>query len=307
MNAEHRKSVEEIIAERAGLDPMAEITVGGRDQPDIGPKRRRAADPFVLPFLKHAEELRLHRGGEITDLIEEERAAAGQLEATALETIRAGEGPALMSEEFGLRQRFGQGGAVDRHERSLGTSARIVDGTSDQFFPSTIYEDHKQLVADRDSARSEAGSLRSEKSRLEQGKRDLEKERDTYQRRAQELQAENNKAQAQKSESERERIAKRDVTLHTVAAFLAEGKTIKGQWTEAMYTGDVNKIRSVNRRIDDWRKRLAVAIREKPFRADAPEMILTTNGDLITQAGWASRSEGCNYGGITGSDHPIRA
>src|SRR5207302_11330816 len=86
MNAEHRKSVEEIVAERARLDPMAEITVGGRDQPDIGPKRRRAADPFVLPFLKHAEELRLHRGGEVIDLIEEERAAGGQLEATALET-----------------------------------------------------------------------------------------------------------------------------------------------------------------------------------------------------------------------------
>jgi hypothetical protein len=96
MKAEHRKSVEEIIAERAGLDPMA-------------------------------------------DLFEEERAAGGQLGATALETIRAGEGPALMSEEFGLRQRFGQGGAVDRHERSLGTSARIVDGTSDQFFPSPAF------------------------------------------------------------------------------------------------------------------------------------------------------------------------
>src|SRR5438309_12092244 len=104
MNAEHRKSVEEIIAERAGLDPMAEITVGGRDQPDIGPKRRRAAHPLVLPLLEHAQELRLDGRGEVADLIEEERAAGGQLEATALETIRAGEGPALMSEEFGLRQ-----------------------------------------------------------------------------------------------------------------------------------------------------------------------------------------------------------
>src|SRR2546426_3249380 len=158
MNAEHRKSVVEILAERAGLDQMLEITVRGRDQPDIGPKRRRAADSLVLPLLKDAEELRLDRRREITDLIEEERAAGGQLEATALETIRAGEGPALMSEEFGLRQRFGQGGAVDRHERSLGTSARIVDGTSDQFFPSPAFageQDGCILPGDQSRLRSE--------------------------------------------------------------------------------------------------------------------------------------------------------
>ena len=85
---------------------MAEITVGGRDQPDIGPKRRRAADPFVLPFLQHAEQLRLDRRGEIADLIEEERAAGGDLEATALETIGAGERSSLMSEELGTPPAF---------------------------------------------------------------------------------------------------------------------------------------------------------------------------------------------------------
>src|SRR6267378_1805644 len=126
MNAKDREPVVEVRAERAGFDQMLEITVRGGDQPDIGPQRRCAADPLVLPFLKHAEELRLDRRGEVTDLIEEQRAAGGQLEATALETIRAGEGPPLMSEEFGLGQRFGQGGAVDRHEGTFGPPARIV-------------------------------------------------------------------------------------------------------------------------------------------------------------------------------------
>ena len=131
-NAEYREPVVEVRAEGAGLDQMLQIPVRGGDQPDIGPKRRRAPDPLVLPFLKNAKQLRLDRGGEITDLIEEERAAGGQLEATAFETIRAGEGPALVSEELGLRQRFGQGGAVDRHEGTFGAAARIVDGASDQ-------------------------------------------------------------------------------------------------------------------------------------------------------------------------------
>src|SRR5437016_14260496 len=112
MNPEHREPVIQVRAERPGLDQMLEITVRGCDQPDIGPQRRRAADPFVLPFLQHAEQLRLDRRGEIADLIEEERAAGGDLEATALETIGAGERSSLMSEELGLRQRFGQCGAV---------------------------------------------------------------------------------------------------------------------------------------------------------------------------------------------------
>src|SRR2546427_1935075 len=100
MNPEHREPVIQVRAERPGLDQVLEITVRGCDQPDIGPQRRRAADPFVLPFLQHAEQLCLDRRGEIADLIEEERAAGGDLEATALETIGTGERSSLMSEEL---------------------------------------------------------------------------------------------------------------------------------------------------------------------------------------------------------------
>src|SRR5439155_1747293 len=139
MNAEDREPIIQVRAKRAGFDLMLEITVRGGDQPDIGPKRRGAAHPLVLPFLKHAEELRLDRGSEITDLVEEERAARRELEATALETIRAGEGPPLVSEELGLRQRLWQGGAVDRDERTVGPSARIVDGTRDQLLPGPAF------------------------------------------------------------------------------------------------------------------------------------------------------------------------
>src|SRR5689334_4388990 len=135
MNAEDREPIVQVRAKRAGFDPMLEITVRGGDQPDIGPKRRGAAHPLVLPFLEYAEELRLDRGSEIADLVEEERAARRELEATALETIRAGEGPPLVSEELGLRQCLWQGGAVDRHERTVGASARMVDGTRDQLLP----------------------------------------------------------------------------------------------------------------------------------------------------------------------------
>src|SRR5437879_12750694 len=56
-----------------------------------------------------------------------------------LETIGADERSSLMSEELGLRQRFGQCGAVDRHERPVGTSAGVVDGASDQLLPGPAF------------------------------------------------------------------------------------------------------------------------------------------------------------------------
>src|SRR5207247_9245801 len=107
MNPEHREPVIQVRAERPGLDQMLEITVRGCDQPDIGPQRRRAADPFVLPFLQHAEQLRLDRRGEIADLIVEESAAGGDLEATALEAIGYGATSSITPGELGLCQSFG--------------------------------------------------------------------------------------------------------------------------------------------------------------------------------------------------------
>ena len=47
-----------------------------------------AAEPLELPLLQDAQELHLRRGREVADLVEEERAAVGQLEAPLL--LRAG-------------------------------------------------------------------------------------------------------------------------------------------------------------------------------------------------------------------------
>src|SRR2546427_9462832 len=38
-----------------------------------------------------------------------------------------------------FRSRFGQCGAVDRHERPVGTSAGVVDGASDQLLPGPAF------------------------------------------------------------------------------------------------------------------------------------------------------------------------
>ena len=50
------------------------------DDADVDLDRRAAADARDLVPLEHAQELRLERGGQLADLVEEHRAAVGRLE-----------------------------------------------------------------------------------------------------------------------------------------------------------------------------------------------------------------------------------
>ena len=53
----------------------------------------------------------------VADLVEEEGAAVGLLEAAPVAPlVRAGEGALLVAEQLALEERLGQRGAVDRHE-----------------------------------------------------------------------------------------------------------------------------------------------------------------------------------------------
>ena len=72
---------EQVLAEQALLDQGAQVLVGGGDDAHVGLDRRAAADGRVFALLQHAQQprLRLHR--HVADLVEEQRAALGLLEA----------------------------------------------------------------------------------------------------------------------------------------------------------------------------------------------------------------------------------
>ena len=83
---------EQVLAEQALLDQDAQVLVGRGDDADVGLDRRAAADGRVLALLEHAQQpgLRLHR--HVADLVEEQRAAFGLLEAAgtaALAPVKA--------------------------------------------------------------------------------------------------------------------------------------------------------------------------------------------------------------------------
>ena len=63
-----------------------------------------AAHALELALLQHAQQLRLQLEGQLADLVEEQRAAVGQLEAPELPRQRAGERPLLVPEQLALDQ-----------------------------------------------------------------------------------------------------------------------------------------------------------------------------------------------------------
>ncbi len=68
-------------------------------------ERLRRAEPLELPALQHPQQLRLHLERQLADLVEEERAAVGDLEAAERALDGAGEGALLVAEQLALDER----------------------------------------------------------------------------------------------------------------------------------------------------------------------------------------------------------
>jgi hypothetical protein len=93
--------------------------------------RVRAAHPLELPLLEHAQELGLELGPQVADLVEIERTALGQLEASEPPLVGVGERAALVAEQLGLEQRGRDRRARDGDERLAGPAAVVVDRARD--------------------------------------------------------------------------------------------------------------------------------------------------------------------------------
>ena len=71
---------EEVLAELLGLDHLAEVAVGRAEDADVDPERVVLADAADLARLQEPEQLDLDALVQLADLVEEERAAVGDLE-----------------------------------------------------------------------------------------------------------------------------------------------------------------------------------------------------------------------------------
>src|SRR6478672_2780606 len=124
--------VVEVLAEGPVLHGRDRVLVGGRHDPDVDDDLGLAAEAPEGALLEEAEELGLDAGLHLGDLVEEEGAAVGELEAALAAIAGVGEGAALVAEDLALEQGLGHGRAVDGHEGAAGAGGELVERAGDQ-------------------------------------------------------------------------------------------------------------------------------------------------------------------------------
>src|SRR5205823_4956224 len=78
------EAVVEVLPELPGRDQRGQVAVGGGDDPDVDVDGALTADPLEFALLQDPEQLELERRGDVADLVEQQGAAMGQLEAPEL-------------------------------------------------------------------------------------------------------------------------------------------------------------------------------------------------------------------------------
>src|SRR5690606_749379 len=118
--------VEQVLTITAGLDLVAQPDVGGSDQPHSNAAGFGAADPLDRALPQGPMGLAVGVKTEGGDLIEEQGAAVGALEAPGAAAVGAGVGALFDAEEFGLDQVLRQRGAVEADQRAMAARAVSV-------------------------------------------------------------------------------------------------------------------------------------------------------------------------------------
>src|SRR5690606_10204165 len=93
-----------------------------------GPHRAERKD---LARLERAQDLRLSRQAELTDLVEKQCPAVREAELAGIGPERTGERAFLVAEQLTLDHGVRDRGAIDRHERGLCAAAVAVKQQSD--------------------------------------------------------------------------------------------------------------------------------------------------------------------------------
>jgi hypothetical protein len=120
LDGENRETVVKVGTKLATGHHGAQIAVGRRDDANVDGDRPRAADPIELAFLQHAEKLGLQGQRHFGDLVEQQGAVVGLLDAADAPIGGPGEGALLVPEQLALEQLTRKCGAIDRDPRARG-------------------------------------------------------------------------------------------------------------------------------------------------------------------------------------------
>src|SRR5438874_11019298 len=100
LDGENTQPVIEVAPELVICDHPFQITMGRRHQPDGDLLRPRTPQALELPLLQDTQELGLELQGDVTDLVQKQRALVGQLHPAELLDDRSGAGTSLVPKQF---------------------------------------------------------------------------------------------------------------------------------------------------------------------------------------------------------------
>ena len=132
-DAHHVQAVLEVGAEAAFADQRVQVLVGGGDDAHVAAQQFAPTDAVELALGQHAQQAGLQRCRHVADLVQEQRAALGLLEAAGVAAGGAGEGAGLVAEQFAFQQLGRDGGGVEGHERPFAARALGVQRARGQF------------------------------------------------------------------------------------------------------------------------------------------------------------------------------
>src|SRR5262245_54353832 len=110
-----------------------EIPVCRGNHADVGVMETCAAEALELAFLEHAKQLRLDGWRHLANFVEKQNATVCLLDPSGFGGYRAGEGAALVAEQFGFEQLVRQGSAVDGDERAAAAPRCVMNEASNHF------------------------------------------------------------------------------------------------------------------------------------------------------------------------------
>ena len=122
------QAVVEILPEVAPGDFRLQAAVGGGNHPHVQPDGFFPTHRPHLVILKHPQQLGLQVQGHLSDFIQENGSAMGQLERSPAVPDSPGESALLVTEELAFQQVFWHRRRVDRHKRAGRAGAFGVDG-----------------------------------------------------------------------------------------------------------------------------------------------------------------------------------
>src|SRR5262249_33951304 len=132
LQRDHVEAIEEVLAEAALVDELAQAAVGRGDDAHVDVKRLVAPYPLERTLLEKSQQLDLRGGGDLAHLVEEERSLVGLFEPPLAARDGSGEGAPLVPEQLALQKALGQSGAVEADQGELGAGARAVDRLGDE-------------------------------------------------------------------------------------------------------------------------------------------------------------------------------